>query len=198
MAEPARSNPERLATAKDLLALPPDVSAEIIGGVIVEKAMPSFDHGRSQGCVREHIGPFDRRPGGRSPGGWWIGLEVDVEYEAHEVYRHDLVGWRRERVPEPPRERPVGVRPDWACEVLSPSNWANDTVKKFQTLQRCGVPHYWLVDLEHRYLTIYRLVDSGLYAVAALAQPGQRMRLEPFDAIEIEVGVLFGDDPAED
>src|SRR5215470_2112203 len=100
-------------TFADLEALGDDVSAEIIHGTIVQKAMPTMEHGRSQlgagGVLRRR---FDRRPGGRWPGGWWLGTEVDVEYETHELYRHDIVGWRRERVPECPRGRPIRVRPD--------------------------------------------------------------------------------------
>ena len=181
--------PRKLATAEDLARLPEAVSAEVIRGVVVPKAMPTFDHGRSQLRIGSRIDVFDA-----PPGGWWLATEVEVELEVHEVYRHDLVGWRRDRVPERPREWPVRARPDWACEVLSSSNAKNDTVLKFATLQRSGMPHYWIVDLEQRVLTIYRLV-SGLYAVDAHAEPGERKRLEPFDAIEIEVAVLFGDDP---
>ena len=66
---------------------------------------------------------------------------------------------------------------------------------KFQTLQVHGVPHYWIVDLEHGVLTIYRHAGSG-YLVVKLAQPGQRARLEPFDAVELDVSSLFGEEPA--
>ena len=192
MGEPAT----KLATAGDLARLPESAAAEVVAGVIVYKAVPTFDHGLAQGNIGESLGSFKRRPRGGGPGGWWIVPEVEVEYEPHEVYRHDLVGWRRDRVPERPADWPVHARPDWACEVLSPSNWANDTVKKFATLQRHGGPHYWLVDLDRRVLTVFRLV-SGLYAVATHAEPGERKRLEPFDALELEVAVLFGDDPAD-
>jgi Uma2 family endonuclease len=188
-------HPKRhLATFEDLLRLPEDVRAEIVGGEIVEKAAPSLEHSRAQRRLGAQVEPFERRRGAGGPGGWWIGSEVDVEYDAHELYRHDLSGWRRDRVPELPRTRPVRVRPDWVCEILSPSNWANDTVAKFRTLQRHGVPHYWIVDLERAVLTVYRFSD-GLYTVAAVAQPGERARLEPFAEIEMEVGVLFGQDP---
>ena len=184
------------ATVEDVLSLPEDFRAELIGGTIVEKAAPTFDHGDSQRSLSVELGPFARRPGGQSPGGWWLGSEVDVLYDTRELYRHDLVGWRRDRVPERPSGRPVSIRPDWACEILSPSNWVSDTVAKFRTLQRHGVPHYWLVDLDHGVVTVYHLRDRE-YGVAALASRGERARLEPFDAVEIEIGVLFGDEPSE-
>lgn len=186
-----------LASVEDLLRLPDDVRAEVVGGELVEKEAANFDHSASQGQLAAHYAPFHRRGGGSGPGGWWIGTEVEIEYETHEVYRHDLAGWRRERVPERPRGRAVQIHPDWACEILSPSNWANDTVAKFKTLRRHGIPHYWIVDIEHGVLTVYRF-GNGLYSVAAIVRPGERARLEPFAEIEVEVGLLLGLDPADD
>ncbi|MDB4953605.1 MAG: hypothetical protein JWO36_1174, partial [Myxococcales bacterium] len=43
MAAPNRPKP---ATFADLAALGDDISAEIIGGTIVEKASPTMEHGR--------------------------------------------------------------------------------------------------------------------------------------------------------
>jgi len=38
------------------------------------------------------------------------------------------------------------VRPDWVCEILSPSNERNDLIRKMRTYQRCGVPQTWILD----------------------------------------------------
>src|SRR4051794_34701202 len=92
-------------TLQDWSALPDDARIELIDGEFVEKAAPTFEHGRAQGHTAAFIGgPFDRRPGG--PGGWRIATEVDVLLDGR-VYRPDVAGWRRERVSVPPRERPV-------------------------------------------------------------------------------------------
>jgi Uma2 family endonuclease len=103
------------------------------------------------------------------------------------------VGWRRSRVPERPRGRPVRIRPDWVCEVLSPSNAQNDLVTKFRTLQRCQVPYYWIVDPENRLLIVYRWQPDG-YVVALTAKVGETVRAEPFDTVELPLGLLFGED----
>lgn len=88
----------KLATAVDLDTLPGDARAEIIHGAIVQKASPSAEHGTSQFAFGTVLGRrFQRGTGGRWPGGWWFGTEIEVEYETHEVYLHDLVGWRRDR-----------------------------------------------------------------------------------------------------
>jgi Uma2 family endonuclease len=188
-----------LATAADLLALPEGSRFhEIVAGELVKKAPPSGEHGAAQAALAGSLfGPFSRRPGGRWPGGWWFETEVEIEFESHEVYRPDVVGWRRERSPERPAGTLINLRPDWICEVLSASNARDDQVTKFDTYRRCGVPHYWIVDPILRTIRVHRWTPEG-YLVVLSAQSGQRVRAEPFDAIELQVGVLFGDDPDED
>jgi Uma2 family endonuclease len=190
MASPAH----RLCTAEDLVALG-DAAAEIVRGTIVYKAEPSAEHGDAQaGLVSILRQAFHRRSGQGGPGGWWILTEVDVELALHEVYRPDLVGWRRERVPERPVGRPIRQRPDWVCEVLSPSNAATDQVDKFRVYASSGVPFYWLVDPERRILTVHRL-EGANYSVALQAKHGETVEAPPFEAVPLRVGLLFGDDP---
>ncbi len=190
---------ERLATFEDLLELPDDVRAEILDGVIVEKAAPSFEHSLAQSLIDRTVGlHFHGRGsgggGGDAPGGWWIVTECDIELEPHQVVRPDVVGWRRDRLAERPRGRPVRVRPDWICEIVSESNAANDTVHKFQVFERHQIPHYWLVEPERGTLTVYRW-ENGHYTVALNAARPDKVRAEPFDAIEISIDVLCGADP---
>jgi Uma2 family endonuclease len=194
--KPARVHP--LATVADLLALPEATRFhEIVAGEVVQKAAPTGEHGAAQAAVAGSLfGPFSRRPGGKFPGGWWFETEVEIEFETHEIYRPDVAGWRRERSPERPGGTPIGLRPDWICEILSPSNARDDQVTKFETYRRCGVPHYWIADPHLRTLQVFRLTPDG-YLVALTAQAGQRVRAEPFDAVQLEVGVLFGADPEE-
>jgi len=180
------------ATFADLLALPDHVRAEVIHGSIVEKASPSGEHASSQltiGAVL--LRRFQRRPGGRWPGGWWFATEAEVEYETHEVYVHDVAGWRREHLPQRPTGRPLRIRPDWACELLSPSNAKRDLVDKFQTLQRMAVPHYWVIDPIEQTLIVHRWQPAG-YLVVLTASAGDVVRAEPFDAVELRVATLFG------
>ena len=188
-------NATRTATWSDLLSIPESERFhEVIGGELVRKAMPSGPHGRAQSRLASRIGgPYDRKPGGRLPGGWWLVTEVEVQLEAHEVYRPDVVGWRRERLAELPKQAPIIVRPDWVCEVLSESNARNDLVKKMRGYHRAELPHYWVVDPEAESLTVYRWTAEGFLLVLA-AERTETVRPEPFDGIELFVGTLFGDD----
>jgi Uma2 family endonuclease len=178
------------ATIEDLEALPPETSAEIINGELVEKAAPSFDHGDVQAGLTSQLGSRFRGPPRDGSGGWWFVTEVEVEYAADQVFRHDLTGWRRSNVPERPSGWPVRIRPDWVCEILSPSNASNDSVKKLRVLHQQGVPHFWLVDPERRTLSVLRWTETGYLNVLA-AEAGERVRAEPFDAIELDTTALF-------
>jgi Uma2 family endonuclease len=191
MTPPVPQSPR--ATIADLMALGDGAYVELVNGEIVQKVAPTFDHSHVQGLLGSHVTRrFARRPGGRWPGGWRIGPEVDVAYDEGNVFRHDLAGWRRERVPEPPGGWPVRIRPDWACEILSPSNYRRDLIDKFRVLQRAGVPHYWVVNPEERTLIVHRLEPAG-YLVALTAAAGETVRAEPFDAVELRLDVVFGD-----
>ena len=179
------------ATAADLLALPEGVRVELVHGEIMYKAEPTFEHADAQAGV---VTALRTRFHGASVG-WWIVTECDVLYQGGELYRHDVVGWRRERLPSRPASRPVEVRPDWVCEILSASNARTDQVDKFVVLRKQGVPHYWIVDPEQETLAVYRWhADGYLEVLAVAAERGQRVRAEPFDAIELPVGALFGHD----
>lgn len=195
MGEPARKVKARAtATIEDLLAIPEDKRwHEIIDGELVRKAMPSFAHGRGQNRLGSRIGdPYDRPSGRRGPGGWWILTDVEVELAPEQVYRPDLVGFRRERVPTPPPDWPIRVRPDWVCEILSPSNATNDTLRKFRNYHRYEIPHYWILDPVGHTLFVHRWAADG-YLVVATAEAGERIHAEPFDAVELDIDELFGD-----
>jgi Uma2 family endonuclease len=190
MSDPAH----KLLTAADLLALG-DVSAEILHGNLVYKAEPSAEHGYSQLALGAFLWQHFHRRGDRGgPGGWWILTEVDVQLAAHQICRPDVVGWRRDRVPERPSGRPIGIRPDFICEILSESNAAADQVDKFRVYAASGVPFYWISDPSRKILTVYRLDGAG-YAVALQAKHGETVHAPPFEAVPLRVGLLFGDDP---
>jgi Uma2 family endonuclease len=169
---------------------------ELYDGELHEKAAPSAEHGDAQsGVVTAVRGPFQRKPGNGGPGGWWIMTEVEVLLLG-QVVRPDVVGWRRETCPERPTGAPVAVRPDWICEVLSTRNATTDTVRKLRLYQRAGVPYYWIADPQEAMLSVMRLGPDG-YITLLAAERQETIRPEPFGAIELFVGSLFGDDPPE-
>ena len=149
------------------------------------------------GIVGAVHAPFQRRSGGGGPGGWSIATEVEVLLATGDIVRPDVLGWRREHCPERPSGTPVKQRPDWTCEILSPSNATHDTVKKLRLYQRVGIPHYWFADPRDATLTVMRWSPDG-YITVLRAERHEVVRAEPFDAIEIAVGTLVRRRPAGD
>ncbi len=183
----------RRATVADLLAIPEERRHhEVIDGELIEKDAASARHGGAQVRLSRKLGPYDRRAGGRAPGGWWFVTEVEVQLSPEQVFRPDVTGWRREHLPTLPSAVPVVVRPDWICEVLS-TNRQNDLIKKKRAYHRHEVPHYWLLDPDQETLTVYRFSPDG-YVEILIAGRQERVRAEPFQELEISVATLFGDD----
>lgn len=193
---PAARAPRQAATEADLLALPEQGRGhELLDGEIVEK-QAGFRHGRAQVRLGQRLTPYDRRSGGGDrPGGWWFLTEQLVSFAAGQTLRPDIAGWLRERLPEPPEDQDtvVQVTPDWIAEIISPSNAGNDLVRKKRVYYQHHVPHYWIVDPRDESLTVLRWTEEG-YTEVLVAQRGERVRPEPFAALELAVGVLFGDD----
>lgn len=194
MTDPAKA---LRATLADLLAIPEEHRRhEVIDGVLVEKEAASGRHGGAQGRLFRRLGPYDWRPGGRWPGGWWFATEVEVLFEDSQVLRPDIAGWRRERLAELPAEVPITVRPDWICEILS-KNRQNDLIKKKRVYHRHRVGHYWIIDPIEETLAVYRWHTDGFVEVL-IADRSETVHAEPFDAIAVRVGVLFGEDEGDE
>ena len=177
----------KLDTIADLLTSPEE-RVELINGEIVRRPMARAEHGVVQHRAGVELGPFDRQSG---PGGWWIITEVSVGYELHQCPCHDLAGWRKERMPQRPRGV-IELAPDWVCEIVSPGHERKDTITLFLLLQRHRVPFYWLIWPEDRTLVAYRLDGDHYRVIATLTEPA-RVRIPPFDEIEIDLAYILGD-----
>jgi Uma2 family endonuclease len=174
-------------TLEDLLQSP-DERVELIDGEIVRRPMTRVSHSWAQGCLRVELNPFIRTAGSES--GWWIFTEISVAYERHQCPSHDLAGWRRERLPQPP-DGVIDLPPDWVCEIVSPGHEKKDTVSVPLLLKRHHVPYYWIIWPEKRVLEAY-LLDEGDWRVIATLKDRDRARIPPFEAIELDLESLLG------
>jgi Uma2 family endonuclease len=187
MSDPAK----RLATYEDVLRAPEHMVAEILDGELVLHPRPAKPHAAAASALGEELGPpFKRARGG--PGGWILLGEPELRLAA-DVVVPDLAGWRRERMPVLTVDEPYfSLAPDWACEVLSPSTAASDRVKKLPIYAREEVSHVWLVDPLQRTLEVLRL-DARRWVIVSVHEGTSRVRAEPFDAIELDLGLLWAD-----
>ena len=135
----------------------------------------------------ELYNPFFRGRGG--PGGTRILTEPGIELPNTPEISPDVAGWRKERLPELPREASITLVPDWVCEILSPSTRRHNLLIKMPYHAKIGVKHLWMVDLEARVLTAYRLGRDwervGSYGDETEA------RIEPFDAVPLDVSAWW-------
>lgn len=181
---------KRPATYADLEALPPNVVGEIVEGELYASPRPAIPHA----VAASHLGgelfaPFNRGRGG--PGGWIILDEPELHF-GEDVLVPDVSGWRRERMPQPPRTPAISLAPDWVCEVLSPSTVALDRGAKLRVYAREGVRHVWWVDPVARTLEVLRL--EGTHFLLLDTYTGNaRVRPQPFEALELELAVLWGE-----
>lgn len=185
-----------LATFADLLLIPEESRRhEILDGEIVEKALPRGEHGVGQLRAGRLLGRFDRKPNGPTrPGGWWFATEPTIDLSMHQTVQPDVAGWRRERMPNRPSGYPITLRPDWVCEVMCDGDARRrDAIHKRRIYADHAVPFYWLVDTERETLTVLSLTDRG-YVEQLTAARADRVRAVPFDLLELQVGILFGDD----
>lgn len=176
------------ATYADLCALPSNLVGEIIHGVLHASPRPPVPHAvAATALVSELDPPFKRGKGG--PGGWVILFEPEVHL-GEDILVPDLAGWRRERMPETPDAPYITLAPDWLCEVLSPSTSKLDRGEKLPVYARAKVSHVWLVDPLEQYLEVLRL-DGDTYRIIATFTADAKVRAEPFDAIELDLAILW-------
>jgi Uma2 family endonuclease len=179
---------KRAATYADLDALPEGTKAHLVRGALVVPPRPSMSHQEVESALGEELRPpFHRGRGG--PGGWIILVEPEVRIGGDSL-SPDLGGWRRERLSAVPETTHATIAPNWVCEVLSRSTAAFDRGDKLDTYAEWDVAHAWLVDPATRTLEAYRLESKRWVRIGAWSNDA-KVRVEPFDAIELDLSVLW-------
>ena len=181
---------DRPATYDDLVALPDNMVAEIVGGELHSSPRPAPRHAMAEGAIGALIAPpFQFGRGG--PGGWWILPEPELHLGAA-VLVPDYAGWRRTRMPSVPVTAYFPLAPDWVCEIISPSTAALDRARKVALYAREQVGHAWLIDPIVRTLEVLRL-EAGRWVIVSTHAGDVTVCAEPFAEIEIALADLWVD-----
>jgi Uma2 family endonuclease len=182
----------KTATYAELEALPENMVGQIIDGELVAMPRPAMEHSlAATNLLGSLVGPFGQKKGG--PGGWWILTEPELHLDS-DVLVPDVAGWLRSRL-ESPSGAYLTVAPDWLCEVLSPSTAQLDRTRKLHIYAREQVGHVWLADPGTRVLEVYeRRGEEWLLRLSAGGDA--RVRAPPFEAVELDLGLLWLPEPA--
>ena len=185
---------QKRATYQDVLDAPPNKVAEIVNGELHLSPRPAVPHALVASALGVEIGaPFGHGRGG--PGGWIILSEQELHL-GDDIVVPDIAGWRRERMPTGSRDAYLILAPDWACEILSRSTRRLDRSAKLPVYAREGVRHVWLIEPLAHTVEVLRL-DGSSYRIVAVHAGDTKARIEPFDAVELDLTILWRDIPPE-
>jgi len=180
----------------DIEALPPHVVGEILDGELVVSPRPRPRHARASSVIGMLIGPpYGLGRGG--PGGWQIldepELSLGIDRRFDPVVP-DLAGWRLETMPSLPTTAQFHVRPDWVCEVLSPTNARRDRMLKLPFYARAGIGYCWLVDPDQELVEVFENLGTH-WMLWGVFGGRETVTLAPFEEVPLDLGLLWG--PAE-
>jgi Uma2 family endonuclease len=183
---------KKRATYQDVIDAPEHMIAEIISGELWLSPRPGGPATTVASAIGKKLGAAFEHDGG-GPEGWLILWEPELHL-GDEIVVPDLAGWRVERMPLAPEGAFFTIPPDWICEVLSRSTERTDRVDKMPIYALFGVPYAWLVHPQRRTLEAFRLHDSHWTVIAVhddIERARPRPRIEPFDAIELDLSALW-------
>ncbi|NRA44051.1 MAG: Uma2 family endonuclease [Oligoflexales bacterium] len=176
-------------TINDLLTLPDEQRAELIDGKIVLMEPASSEHSRVQLSLGSEITNFQLKKKSGSNDYWVTLSEAWTQYDEENTFVHDIATFASDQYD--PKAKYQNSRPEWICEVMSPSNWNKAAQDLRVKLEPFGVPFYWMVDLERKGIIALKLGSSGKYEVSRFVGDGELIELEPFEGLAIDTGALF-------
>ena len=144
-------------TLEDYLALPEGTRIEMIDGVFYDMAAPTFVHQRIAAMIFNIFENFVNENGGPcipsiAP------TDVQLDCDDKTMVQPDvLVVCDRDKII---KARVVGA-PDLIVEVLSPSNWYMDIIRKMKKYKNAGVREYWIVLPDTKSVLVYDFENNS-------------------------------------
>jgi len=184
---------QRVATFGELyeaiLALPEGITGEILeDGRIETMGRPGRGHTRAGYRLGRLLGSLEDED---ERDGWVFAPEREIRLLGTRLAVPDLSGFRIVEGDDAFLDHnPIERRPEWACEILSPSTERRDRVDKLPLYARAGVAHTWLIDVEARFVEVYE-TRAGVPAQVRVAREADVVRLPPFLDLEIDLSRLW-------
>lgn len=143
-------------TLEDYLALPEGVRVELIDGIFYDMAAPTSPHTSLALDLWAVFKSYVKANRGECVP---MAAPVDVQLDSDDktVVQPDvMIICDRSKIT---KLRVVGA-PDLVVEVLSPSNWSHDMVRKLKKYKKAGVKEYWIVNVEEQSVLVYEFAQS--------------------------------------
>lgn len=171
---------------RELDQLPEYQVGHIAAGKLIVHSAPEIPHQMTAGILNGLLFQMEEH-------GWFL-LFGPYVWFGSDLLRVDLSAWKNERW-RPVRRDPT-VAPDWICEILSPRTARFDRATKLPIYARAGVSHLWLIDPSLKVMEVLRL-RAGKWQIESVFQNQDKVRAEPFEAIELDLALLWEDVPAD-
>ena len=150
----------------------PDVDPEFRDGEILERSLPDYYHGKTQGNMVAFYRPH------RETHRLFASSETRVRIRPGRYAIPDVaIFW-----PDEPRTRVPDARPLIVVEILSPDDRMSQVREKLREYLDWGVPHIWLVDPEARVL--YEFGHDGLHEVPSYRIPEAGLEVTAADIFD--------------
>lgn len=128
------------------------------------------------------------------PAGWTFLTEVELLLPGDTLVTADIAGWRapHERIVALPT--PMGLVPQWVCEVLDPGTRCLDLTYKRQAYALSGVESLWILDPMARVLEAFENQRGRWVLTVAVSE--DEVAAPPFSGLRFDVGELWIPQPA--
>lgn len=164
---------------------------EVIDGVIVILPTPTVGHQLILGNLYSPLRDFVARHGlgtvVMAPSDILITKIPKLRVRQPDLYliRHERASpaeWKEAHV--------VEIAPDFAVEILSPSENIARRTEKFADYASIGVPELWLIDPKTQSVEVHTLAD-GRYSLARRFEKEEEVRSDLFPGLALAVRSIF-------
>ena len=187
-----QNEPDRIFTHKDYLTWNDNERWELINGAAYNMApAPSVNHQRVSRQLLLQIGIF---LSDKSCEVFSAPLDVrlpepnEKDEDTKNVVQPDIVV-----VCDSSRLDEKGCKgaPDLVIEIVSPSSASIDNIKKLNLYEKNGVKEYWIVHPIYKIVTIYKIMENGLYGKPETYSEKDKIEVELLKGLTIDLGLVF-------
>jgi Uma2 family endonuclease len=180
--------PDKKYTYEDYLQIPdePGYRFEVLEGELVREPSPNVPHQRASRELLMILNNYFREA---DPESEVFAAPLDVTFDELNVVQPDILyvsGEKKEIL----KHTRIDGPPTLVVEILSPSTYRKDRLRKMQIYQRAKIQHYWLVNPDDKTLECFSL-RNGLYAFVASGMEDEVVEHPEFPGLTVDLKTLW-------